>query len=91
MFPTVVRNAAIGISSMMARVGSMIAPFVAGLRPHGKWCAPVAFGVFPIIGALLCLMLPETKDCELLMTIEEGEALGQNQTNQQQNVPLQKV
>ncbi|CAK1585505.1 unnamed protein product [Parnassius mnemosyne] len=91
MFPTVVRNAAIGISSMMARVGSMIAPFVAGLRPHGQWCAPVAFGVFPIIGAILCFMLPETKDCELLMTIEEGEALGRNQENQQQNIPSQNV
>ncbi|KPI94133.1 Solute carrier family 22 member 1 [Papilio xuthus] len=79
MFPTVVRNAAIGICSMMARVGSMIAPFVAGLRPFGIWCAPVAFGIFPLISAVLCLLLPETKNCELPMTIEEGEALGRNQ------------
>ncbi|XP_068617439.1 organic cation transporter protein-like [Battus philenor] len=86
MFPTVVRNAAIGISSMMARVGSMIAPFVAGLRPHGKWCAPVAFGIFPLISALLCLLLPETKYCELPMTLEEGEALGTN--NQRRNIPV---
>ncbi|XP_038214299.1 solute carrier family 22 member 1-like [Zerene cesonia] len=76
MFPTVVRNAAIGIASMMARLGAMIAPFVAALRPHGKWCAPVAFGILPLIAALLCLLLPETKDCELMMTIEEGESLG---------------
>ncbi|CAB3226708.1 unnamed protein product [Arctia plantaginis] len=73
MFPTVVRNAALGICSMMARVGAMLAPFVANMKQHGKWCAPVAFGIFPIVSALLCLMLPETKDCELLMTIEEGE------------------
>lgn len=73
MFPTVVRNAALGICSMMARVGAMLAPFVANMKQYGKWCAPVAFGIFPIVAALLCLMLPETKDCELLMTIEEGE------------------
>ncbi|XP_072932787.1 organic cation transporter protein-like [Epargyreus clarus] len=76
MFPTVVRNAAIGFSSMMARLGAMIAPFVVGFRPYGMWCAPVAFGIFPLIAAALCLLLPETKNCELLMTIEEGEAFG---------------
>ncbi|KOB67323.1 Organic cation transporter [Operophtera brumata] len=76
MFPTVVRNAALGISSMMARLGAMVAPFMAGLRPYGQWCAPVGFGVMPMIAACLCLLLPETKGCELMMTIEEGEALG---------------
>ncbi|XP_075975241.1 organic cation transporter protein-like [Anticarsia gemmatalis] len=73
MFPTVVRNAALGICSMMARLGAMLAPFIADLRKYGQWCAPVAFAIFPIAAALLCILLPETKDCELLMTIEEGE------------------
>lgn len=76
MFPTVVRNAAIGICSMMARLGAMIAPFMAGLRPYGQWCAPVAFGIMPMIAACLSFMLPETKECDLIMTIEEGEVLG---------------
>ncbi|XP_012543888.2 organic cation transporter protein [Bombyx mori] len=80
MFPTVVRNAAIGISSMSARMGSMIAPFVAALRPYGQWCAPVGFGIFPLVAALLCILLPETKDCELMTTIEEGEAFGKSRT-----------
>ncbi|CAG4930742.1 unnamed protein product [Colias eurytheme] len=90
MFPTVVRNAAIGIASMMARLGAMIAPFVAALRPHGKWCAPVAFGILPLIAALLCLLLPETKDCELMMTIEEGESLG-NQTRRNTGTTTEEV
>lgn len=85
MFPTVVRNAALGITSMMARVGAMVAPFVAGLRPYGKWCAPVAFGIFPLLAALLCLLLPETKDCELLMTLEEGEAFGKKPVRPKEN------
>lgn len=80
MFPTVVRNAAFGVCSMMARFGSMIAPFVAGFRPYGQWCAPVAFGTLPLISAFLCLLLPETKDCELMMTLEEGEAFGKRQS-----------
>ncbi|KAJ2951120.1 hypothetical protein O0L34_g5508 [Tuta absoluta] len=76
LFPTVVRNAAVGLASMMARMGAMIAPFVATLRPYGKWCAPVAFGVFPLITAFLLTWLPETKGCELLMTLEEAEEFG---------------
>ncbi|XP_063826415.1 organic cation transporter-like protein isoform X2 [Ostrinia nubilalis] len=52
--------------------------------PFGKWCAPVAFGIFPLIAALLCLLLPETKDCELMMTLEEGEALGKKLTREQE-------
>ncbi|KAJ0183344.1 hypothetical protein K1T71_001320 [Dendrolimus kikuchii] len=76
MFSTVVRNSAVGISSMMARFGAMIAPFIADLKPYGKWCAPIAFGIFSLMTAVLCRFFPETKDCELLMTIEEGEALG---------------
>lgn len=76
MFPTVVRNAALGFSSMMARVGSMIAPFVVALKPYGQWCAPVVFGMLPLISATLCIMLPETKDIRLMNTLEEGEAMG---------------
>ncbi|XP_050348848.1 organic cation transporter protein-like [Nymphalis io] len=78
MFPTVVRNAAIGISSMMARFGSMIAPFVADFRIYGKWCAPVAFGVPPMIAAVLCIFLPETKGTDLVMSIEESDTAHRN-------------
>lgn len=76
LFPTVVRNAAVGVSSMMARVGSMVAPFVVGLNSVARWIPPVAFGVMPLIAALLCLLLPETRGCELMTTIEEGENFG---------------
>lgn len=76
MFPTVIRSSALGITSMMARLGAMVAPFAAALRPFGNWCSPLAFGILPLLAALLCLVLPETKNCDLVMTIEEGEALG---------------
>jgi MFS family permease len=88
MFPTIVRNAALGISSMMARFGSMIAPFVVDLKKYGNWCAPVAFGILPIIAAVSCVFLPETKDSELIMTIEEGEVLGKPQFRQTQRIAV---
>ncbi|XP_023954322.1 organic cation transporter protein-like [Bicyclus anynana] len=85
MFPTVVRNSAIGISSMTARIGSMVAPFVASLRPLGKWCAPIAFGVFPIIAAIICLLLPETKGVELPMIIDEDAEIERNSYTHKRN------
>ncbi|CAH2238401.1 organic cation transporter-like protein [Pararge aegeria] len=76
LFPTVVRNAAIGFSSMMARVGSMLAPFVIEMKDVAEWMPPVAFAVFPLIAAFVTFALPETKGCELMTTIEEGEQFG---------------
>lgn len=59
LFPTVIRNVAIGTASMIARIGSMIAPFIAtGLNEKATWLAPVIFGVVPLLGAGLVLFLP---------------------------------
>lgn len=58
---------------MFARIGSMIAPFVATLNTVNYWLPPVIFGVMPLLGAILCYALPETLDCKLPDTIEEAE------------------
>ncbi|KAJ8961516.1 hypothetical protein NQ318_014766 [Aromia moschata] len=73
LFPTVVRNIGVGTSSMSARIGSMVAPFVASLASVQPWIPPVIFGTVPLVGALLCFKLPETLDCKLPDTIEEAE------------------
>lgn len=59
LFPTVIRNIAIGTASMIARIGSMISPFIAsGLSKTAHWLPPAIFGIVPIIGAVLVLFLP---------------------------------
>lgn len=59
LFPTVIRNIAIGTASMMARIGSMIAPFIAtGLSGTAHWLPPIIFGIVPILGAFLVVFLP---------------------------------
>ncbi|XP_063906466.1 organic cation transporter protein-like [Zophobas morio] len=75
LFPTVVRNIGVGSSSMFARAGSMVAPFVAGLVLVREWLPMAVFGVVPLIGAALCLKLPETVNCKLPDTVEEAEEL----------------
>lgn len=37
---------------------------------------PMIFGTVPLIGALLCLLLPETRGAQLPVTIEDGERFG---------------
>ncbi|GAB0094985.1 organic cation transporter protein [Sergentomyia squamirostris] len=76
IFPTVVRNIGMGTSSMIARIGSMVAPFVVGFNSIAFWIPPVIFGAVPLIGALLAFLLPETKGAPLPETIEDGENFG---------------
>lgn len=80
LFPTVVRNIAIGTASMLARIGSMVAPFIAtGLSRFGHEIPPLIFGIVPIIGALLVLYLPETKGQQLPETIDDAESFGKKE------------
>lgn len=74
LFPTVVRNSGVGLSSTVARIGSMVAPFVATLSHTSAWLPPLAFGIVPLIGAGLCMLLPDTRGRKLPDTLEEGEA-----------------
>ncbi|XP_053396544.1 organic cation transporter protein-like [Mercenaria mercenaria] len=83
IFPTVVRNAGMGSSSAVARIGSMIAPYIAksadlvsGAR--GKSIPLTAFGVSMFIAALLALFLPETLNRELPETIADVHNLKRN-------------
>ncbi|KAL6265312.1 hypothetical protein P5V15_002091 [Pogonomyrmex californicus] len=78
VFPTVVRNIGVGLGSISARIGSMIAPYIATMGTIQPWLPPVIFGLGPIIGAMLCLFLPETMNCELPETIEDAENFGKN-------------
>ncbi|XP_037922443.1 organic cation transporter protein-like isoform X2 [Hermetia illucens] len=76
LFPTVVRNGGIGICSVSARVGSMIAPFVAGLSYSYHTLPAIIFGLTPLVGAALVFLLPETKGQPLPETIQDGETFG---------------
>jgi len=40
------------------------------------WLPPIIFGLLPLIGAALCLLLPETAGCTLPETLQDGEEFG---------------
>ncbi|KAG8193139.1 hypothetical protein JTE90_006971 [Oedothorax gibbosus] len=77
LFPTVVRNAALGTCSMCARVGSILAPFVRELGLSTHTSVPnVLYGVLALTSGSLALLVPETKGSNMPDTMEEGEAFG---------------
>ncbi|XP_078001462.1 organic cation transporter protein-like [Glandiceps talaboti] len=76
IYPTVVRNAGMGISSMSARVGSIISPYVMLLSVYWTPLPFVVMGGVSVIAGLTVLYLPETRNRKLPETIEEGETFG---------------
>ncbi|XP_013200157.2 solute carrier family 22 member 1-like [Amyelois transitella] len=68
LFPTTVRSSALGTLSMISRIGQIIAPQINTLSP---FAAGLTFGILAVIGAGLCIPLPETKNKELPSTLED--------------------
>ncbi|XP_054611793.1 solute carrier family 22 member 4-like [Dunckerocampus dactyliophorus] len=60
LFPTVIRNTAMGCCSMAARVGTIISPFIIYLGQYYKALPYILMGTLAIFGAMICLLLPET-------------------------------
>lgn len=75
-FPTVVRNVGLGASSMIARIGGILAPFVNMLGDIWRPFPLIIFGTMVFIGGVLSLLLPETLNKPTLETISEGEEFG---------------
>ncbi|KAK7898614.1 hypothetical protein WMY93_019467 [Mugilogobius chulae] len=73
IFPTVLRQTGIGVSSMFARMGGVLAPIINMIHNHSPTTPLVIFGTAPMLGAVLALMLPETADKPLPDTVEDVE------------------
>uniref|UniRef100_A0A6A7G5P2 Organic cation transporter protein-like n=1 Tax=Hirondellea gigas TaxID=1518452 RepID=A0A6A7G5P2_9CRUS len=74
LFPTCVRNRGLNVSSMMARLASIASPFVVTLLASNyKWAPSMVFGSAAAVGALLALLLPESRHRPMLDTVEQLE------------------
>ncbi|XP_060551325.1 organic cation transporter protein-like [Ruditapes philippinarum] len=81
LYPTVVRNAGMGASSCCARVGGILAPYVADMNKvvsgdFGRALPLVIFGAASIAAGVLALALPETLHKELPESIVDAEHFG---------------
>ncbi|XP_056099062.1 solute carrier family 22 member 4 [Rhinichthys klamathensis goyatoka] len=69
LFPTVVRNMAMGTCSMMARIGSIVSPFIIYLGNYYRYIPYIVIGSLAVFAGLITLLLPETKGKVLPETI----------------------
>ncbi|KAH9494641.1 hypothetical protein Btru_020360 [Bulinus truncatus] len=60
LFPTVIRSAGIGVASVSAGVGSIVAPIFLDFQTYYKPLPLIIFGAMSIVAGLLALLLPET-------------------------------
>lgn len=62
-----------GLVSMMARLGSMVAPMVLLVGDSIPWIPGLIYGGVPILSGLVGLFLPETRGSPLPDTIKDAE------------------
>uniref|UniRef100_A0A671WK87 Solute carrier family 22 member 4 n=1 Tax=Sparus aurata TaxID=8175 RepID=A0A671WK87_SPAAU len=75
LFPTVIRNTAMGCCSMAARIGTIISPFIVYLRQYYRALPYILMGSLAISGAVLCFLLPETYRKPLPETIPQMQQI----------------
>ncbi|XP_068187375.1 organic cation/carnitine transporter 2-like [Antennarius striatus] len=69
VYPTVLRNTALGTCSMASRIGSIIAPYIIYLRSYSVSLPYILIGSLTVLSALLSLLLPESYGMPLPDTI----------------------
>ncbi|KAL6443876.1 hypothetical protein ACFW04_001720 [Cataglyphis niger] len=80
LFPTVVRNTAVGIGSMCARFSSTLTPMIFLLDSLDPRMPTALFGLIVLIAGYLALYLPETLNQPMPETMEDGENFGKGDT-----------
>ncbi|XP_050421455.1 beta-alanine transporter [Adelges cooleyi] len=72
LYPTVVRGLGISVSSVAGMIGPVVLPVV-NYVGTGSQLTLVVMGVLQIFGGFVTFLLPETKNCHLPQTLDDGE------------------
>ncbi|KAM5169700.1 solute carrier family 22 member 4-like [Callospermophilus lateralis] len=71
LYPTLVRNMAVGITSMASRVGSIIAPYFVYLGAYNKVLPYIVMGSLTVLIGIVTLFFPESFGATLPETLEQ--------------------
>ncbi|XP_030376001.1 organic cation transporter protein [Scaptodrosophila lebanonensis] len=80
LFPTVVRNSAMGLGSMCARLSGALTPLITLLDSFDPKIPAVLFGVVALASGFWVMFLPETMNQPMPESIEDGENFGKGDT-----------
>ncbi|NXR10953.1 S22AD protein, partial [Semnornis frantzii] len=72
LFPTVIRQTGVGLCSMVGRVSGVMAPLIYLLDRYHRAIPMAIFGSAPVVGGLLCFLLPETCGTDLADDTGDG-------------------
>uniref|UniRef100_A0A183C663 MFS domain-containing protein n=1 Tax=Globodera pallida TaxID=36090 RepID=A0A183C663_GLOPA len=73
LYPTVIRNSAVGFCSMIARFGSGVSSYIAILSDVTLSIVPmIIFATFSLFAGTLVMLLPETRDQPLPDTLQDA-------------------
>lgn len=76
LFPTVIRNSAMGLGAMCARTSGALTPLITLLDSFDPKMPSMIFAVIALISGFLVMFLPETLNRPMPQTIEDGENFG---------------
>ncbi|XP_023568972.1 solute carrier family 22 member 4 isoform X3 [Octodon degus] len=71
LYPTLVRNMAVGIASMASRVGSIIAPYFVYLGSYNRLLPYIVMGSLTVLIGIVTLFFPESFGVTLPETLEQ--------------------
>lgn len=82
MIVQVTRNSALGLSSALAHVGSIVAPYSVDELGKLRWWGPSTMcGSLAVVAGFLCLALPETRGRSLADSVEQELKPGRGQVS----------
>ncbi|XP_022084723.1 solute carrier family 22 member 13-like isoform X2 [Acanthaster planci] len=76
LFPTPVRSIGLGMGGVAAQLGGILSPIILLLGKYVESLPQTLFGSSAALGAILLLLMPETKGRPLPQTLKEGEEIG---------------
>ncbi|XP_057629537.1 solute carrier family 22 member 21-like [Chionomys nivalis] len=71
LYPTVVRNMGVGVSSTASRLGSILSPYFVYLGAYNRHLPYILMGSLTILTAVITLFFPESSDVSLPDTINQ--------------------
>ncbi|XP_059999536.1 solute carrier family 22 member 4 isoform X2 [Lagenorhynchus albirostris] len=75
LYPTLVRNMAVGVTSMASRVGSIIAPYFVYLGAYNRVLPYILMGSLTVLIGIITLLFPESFGMTLPETLEQMQKM----------------